>query len=718
MNEVTDPALLAQLNARQEVTDPTILAQLNGTTSASPGALTYGDRFKRGALDIGQGVKQRMMQANEAIFGPTANTDASVTQYPDTWSAQPPQAKVTPIQGQSAQDYTTGVNQQLQDYGSRLDAQGGGIKVPYLGKVDFPRLAGSAVATTPAMLLGPSGATVGARALAGMLQGGATGLAQFDPTNTGKAVLKNTLLGGASGAVLNPVVGAVGDKTASMVSQLADRLKGFDKPTPTVSDMQDLPGFSSLDTTDQGHVLQNAQGQMAKVGQMDQESLGRETNLRVNGVIPTKAMVTRNPGDWASERNLAKTLQQSPNPVLRAKGDQLVAAYTHNDQALGNGLKGLSTDLPPGTPETFGQTAMNVVNDIQKDTQAGVGRLYKQIRDTVGDNVGARPNAILDTINELSTSPAADPIVDATYRWMVKKGILTKAEDGSYQPDGTMSITQAEALRQHINSQPNSFGKAQLIRGVDKDVLDTAGADQFGTARAAAKARFDALDNPAVQRVLNTYGELQQGRAAQGFIQQHVLSAPVQDINALVGTVRQFGTAEQQKTFNDALQAGVMKHLEHRSINQTTGQFSGTALDKGVQEIGTQRLLAFMDPGRMQKLNSLRQAAVDATVQPAHSAVNSSNSGAMLLGMGHPSLAGAGIRAYLPDIAHEVLPQAIVNAPQNFAAKHAVDEVLKARSFPPGRPPNAMVLKLARMLGVGGAAALANQAAQPQNPAP
>lgn len=697
------------------VSDPTPEQPMEEPRGLAP--LTFFDRVKRGAKDIGQGVYQRGLQATEALYGPTANSDQAITRYPDTGGSQPPQPEVTHIHGQSAADYTAGVNKDLQDYTTRANAQGAGVNVPFLGKTDFPRLLGSAAATAPLALV-PGGEGVMGAIGSGAMTGGATGLAQFDPSNSAAGVLKNTAAGAVSGAVLNPAIHGIGNLASKAASGLVDRWKGMEAMTPTVDDVSKLPGFEQLPIDQQGNVLKDAQAQMAQRGSIDTESLARKSNLMAHGLTPTEGMVTRDAGTWANERNMAKTMQQSANPAIQAQGRRLNNVFVQNDQRLSDGLRGMSTDLPPGNHETYGQTAMTVVNDIQKDSQAQVGQLYKQIRDTVGDNVGARPNAILDTINELSTSPAADPIVDATHRWMIKKGILTKAADGSYQPDGTLSITQAEALRQHINSQPNSFGKAQLIRGVDKDVLDTAGSDQFGQARDAAKERFQALDNPAVQRVLNTYGELQQGRTAQNFIQQHVLSAPMQDVHSLVGTVMKYGTPEQQDTFRSALQAGVMKHLEDKSINQTTGQFSGTALDKNMKEIGDARMIEFMDPDRMEKLQNLRQAAVDSTVQPPHSAVNHSNSGAALLGLGNERLLGPGFKAFLPDIAHEVLPSAISNAPQNAAVKSAVNNTLAARGLPPPTPPNPLIKQLSRMLSMGAVPAIANQVAQPKKPAP
>lgn len=674
------------------------------------------DRVKRGGLDIGQGLVQRGMQAQERLYGPTANTDLSVTRYPDAWNSAAPKAEVTPIKGPSTAEYTASVNRDLDDYNTRAKAQGAGIPIPGMGKLDIPRVLGSALATAPTLLI-PGGQGLLGLAGQGALQGGAAGFAQFDPTNSATNVLMNTLKGGAAGAFMNPATNIVGNATARGVSSLGDRIRGLDRPTPTVTDMAPLPGYDQLPIDQQASVLRDAQAQAAQTGQMDTAALGRRTNLLSQGLTPTEGMVTRNAGTWTQERNLAKTLQQSPNPSLRAQGERLNNIFVQNDQVLGNGLRGLSSDLPRGSAEASGNTAMGVINDIQRQSQQQVGGLYRQIRDSVGDQVGARPNALLDSINDLSTSPAADPIVDAAHRFMVKKGILTKAEDGSFQPNGDMSITQAEALRQHINAQPNGFGKAQLINGLDRDVLDTAGGDAFAGPRGAAAARFDALGNPAVQRVLNTYGELGQGRTAQNFIQSQVIGAPVQDLQSLIGTVRSFGTPEQQQAFQGALQSGVMRHLEDSAIHPTTGQFSGMNLDKAMREVGDERLGLIFPHERLQPLQNLRQAAIDATVQPAHSAVNHSGSGALVLGMGHPNLSGPGLRAFLPDIAHEVLPSALTNAPQNIAGRRAVDNVLAARAMPAGTAPNATVLQLARALGVGSGAALAQQATQP-NKAP
>ena len=671
--------------------------------------LSFGERVKRGALDIGQGLLQRVTQFEDRFGGPRT---IQTVYDPQTKQYTPVSTTIDP----TSVEYTAGVNRDLQDYAARAKAQGIGTQLPGLGKVDIPRVLGSALATAPAMALGPGGGGLLARAGAGAAQGGAIGFSQFDPTNTASGVLVNALKGAGSGALMNPIVGKLGDVTASGISTLRDRIRGLDTMPPTVSDLEPLSGFSSLPMEQQGQVLRDAQAQTAKSGTMDADALGRKTNLLSLGLTPTEGMVTRNAGTWTQERNLAKALQQSPNPALRAQGERLNNIFTQNDQALGNSLRRLSSDLPTGSLEASGNTAMGVINDIQKASQKEVGGLYGQIRDTVGDQVGARPNAILDAINDLSTSPAADPIVDAAHRFMVKKGILTHEPSGTFQPDGTMSITQAEALRQHINAQPNGFGKAKLINALDQDVLDTAGSDAFGTARGAARARFEALDNPAVQRVLNTFGELQQGRTAQNFIQQHVISAPVQDVKALMDTVSSFGTPEQQQTFRDALQSGVMHHLEDTAIHPTTGQFSGMNLDRAVREVGPERLSLLMDPKRLESLSNLRQAAIDATVQPAHAAVNTSNSGAMMLGMGHPDLAGAGIKALLPDIAHEFLPSALMNAPQNIAARSSVDRVLAARALPAGRPPNPLVQKLSRALGVGSGAALAQQATQPNKP--
>jgi hypothetical protein len=81
--EVTDPAILAQLNGGQEVTDPAILSQLNGssTADASTGAPLSGgmDSWLRkialGGRAVAQGVTGTLGDA--AALGPTGLVNAA-----------------------------------------------------------------------------------------------------------------------------------------------------------------------------------------------------------------------------------------------------------------------------------------------------------------------------------------------------------------------------------------------------------------------------------------------------------------------------------------------------------------------------------------------------------------------------------------------------------------------------------------------------------------
>ncbi len=132
-----------------------------------------------------------------------------------------------------------------------------------------------------------------------------------------------------------------------------------------------------------------------------------------------------------------------------------------------------------------------------------------------------------------------------------------------------------------------------------------------------------------------------------------------------------------------------------------------------MREVGNDRLGLIFDADKLTKLDSLRQAAVDATVQPAHSAVNYSGSGTALMGIGNSGLLNHGVDAFLPGIAHEILPSSIMNAPQNLAAKAAVNRVLAAKGVPAISAPNSMVQKLGRALGTAGGATLAQQLTKP-----
>jgi len=539
-------------------------------------------------------------------------------------------------------------------------------------KIDWMRGMGAAGTMAPLALI-PGGQTALARAGMGAVAGGAGGLLQYDPTNTATGTAKNVALGAGTGAILSPVLGFAGDKLAQSAQWLTGKIRGALASKAPSGIVNEIPDIASLPPEAQQNLIKEAQDQISKTGTLNAEQLARKANLIAQGMTPTKSMVTRSPADWTLERNLQK-LSQSPDEQLSGVGQTLTGIYQANDKALASKLQSLQSNLPKGSAEEQGMTVMKSLDDLAKASQKQVSKLYDKVRETQGDNLASDARSLFSVLDDLKDSPVADPVTQAATRRLTRLGMLDS--EGNLTSK-TLTVKEAEGLRQFINQQPNVFGKSQIIKAIDNDVLSGAGADAFKGARSAAAERFNMLDNPATQKALNTYGELMQGKTAQNFIKSQIINAPSQDVQTLVKTMNSDPASAQAI---DALKSGLMQHLESKAINQNSGQFSGAAFNKEVQNLGTKLDIILGTPDA-NNVRNLAKAAIDATYSPPYSAVNNSNTAPMLLSLTQKARAIPGV----PLIVNENIEKL---AAQNGYRSQLNDALsAKAADIPAGMSP-------------------------------
>jgi hypothetical protein len=424
------------------------------------------------------------------------------------------------------------------------------------------------------------------------------------------------------GAFLNPVAGKLGDLIGVASKKISGKLAGMRAEDLGMLDPKSIekaiPELSALPPDVRQGIIDEAIQQIKTTGKLSAEELGRKANLIANGVTPTKSMVTRNPIDWTQERNLQK-MGQSQNEKLREVGQELTGAYQANDKALATTLTSQSARLPKGTQEALGQRAMEGVDKVAKDSQKAVRAGYEQVDQTVGGDLASDARQVYATITDpkLLYNPRSKPLVEAVQGYLKHMGMI----DGKGAlTSKTLTAQENEQLRQFVNTLDDTFGRSNILKAIDADAASGLGSDAYGAARTAAAKRFDTIDNPATQRALNTLGELQQGKTAQSFIKQQIVGGADQDVAALMKTLA------NDQGGKDAVQAGLMQHLEDVAINVNSGKFSGAAFNKAVEKLGP-KLEIVLGADRAGKIRSLARAAIDSTYEPPYSAVNNSNSG-------------------------------------------------------------------------------------------
>lgn len=589
---------------------------------------------------------------------------------------------------------TQAFNQEQQEY-DRFRRQGLANELKDPEQLDVGRLAGSVGMTAPLALI-PGGQSYLGSAGYGALGGGAAGMLQYDPTYSMEGTAKNVGVGAGIGAIAGPVMRGVTQGAQHMLRSGMGKFKGLMEKSRGAAKadeiLREVPEMGALPPEVRADLIMEAQRQIKETGTLNTEQLARKANLIANDVTPTKSMVTRSPRDWSMERNM-KGLMQSPDDQISAMGQQLTDVYRGNDAALAARLESFSKGLPKATQEGHGQAIMESLDRLSAASQKEVSALYNRVRDTVGDQLASDAKSLYSTLDNLKDSTYSEKMVGSVMNKLKRFGMIDK--DGNLTAK-TLTVTQAEELRKFVNTLPNDYGKRDIIKAIDADVLQGAGEDAFGMARKAAQGRFEMLENAATKRALNAYGELTQGKTAQNFIKSQIIDGPAQDVDSLLRTLSKLPSEEAQDA-TLRIRAGVLDFLQGKAVNETSNKFSGAALNKAIGQIGEEKLEMVLGSQGLKELKSLARAGVDATYEPAYSAVNHSNTAPTLLAMTQKARAVPGIPL--------ILNQNLENAAARSAYQSQLGKVLSAGSEQPLPQVPERIQSLIRLIQQSGAPA-------------
>jgi hypothetical protein len=166
------------------------------------------------------------------------------------------------------------------------------------------------------------------------------------------------------------------------------------------------------------------------------------------------------------------------------------------------------------------------------------------------------------------------------------------------------------------------------------------------------------------------------------FVQRFVLGK-----GATAADVQGLRNELDPQSFN-ALRQYLVRHLRDAATGSTDDitKFSNAAYRKALRDVGDEKLSVFFDRDELQRLKDVGDAAKYMQAQPAGSAVNNSNSGALMLGRGLDMLDSAA--NYIPFGGRDIIKgwiqrgqQAEVLAPSN-ALVRVIDPSTQVRMNP------------------------------------
>jgi len=541
------------------------------------------------------------------------------------------------------------------------------------------RLGGQIAGTAPmgALARGYQGANILSKAGAKVtghnaLVGAGIGAASFAEDSNQR--LGNTALsaiGGAGGGALGEKLGQGVAKATRGVKNQAARfstertnqiLRSIDDKLDNALQSQ---GMRLSDLSDE--VASGLRAEAKKALQsgkaLNNEAIARKAVLEQAGIKGTRGQITGNAKQWQQEAELAK---------VQGAGDELREKFISDNKRLAELLDIEQNNTGGQSIDQFGvgRDAAESLLDQYSANKQFVKEAYNAAKNAPGNdaliNGQGFANDVFTALDDqaLATFLPADirnivkQINDNPQYFTLRKGeelikVLNDHYKSSLQMGEPTATTRAlGVVRQALQGRQDEALQGLLSQGGN----DAAQLYQF--AREAHKANKSLQAKmPLLQDVLK-----QQSKGSLNYddlYKKHILNGKVDELAQTVDVLR---NTNPQAVAD--IQQEVIKDISAKAVN-ANGQFSPAGMKRALDALGDRKLNILFNPDQVKRLKDIRQAGHYAVTQPAHAAVNNSNTASGLMNyFGNIISAIDGVGKRIPFVSN------VVTGPLKQAAQH------------------------------------------------
>lgn len=442
--------------------------------------------------------------------------------------------------------------------------------------------------------------------------------------------------GAAAGAVLTPVAARVGDFIGNQAAGIAQRLRGrftsqADIDAQILRAIQEagpemgIRDLSEIPESVLAGVRQQVQAAMRSGDVPDPAALVRRADFDALSVPPTRGQVTRDPMQFATERNMRGIdLGGGRNPLADRFSEQnrlLVGEFDRVGASQAD------------TPFSAGNTLMNALREADAPARAAVDDAYNAARGMAGVNADIPAAPLAQRYGEVLSHFGTDVLPGAVRQRLERIGLA----DG--RQTAALTVGDAEDIIRVINRNYDPMNRVQA-RALDElragilasvDDLASAGsqigpeaAQAFSAARGAAADRFGRIDSsPALKAALD-------GADPEKFVQKYLLGATTEETRALGRILANDEGAIQQA------RAQVAEYLRAAAFGPNAAGDTPMAVSRymsALQKMGREKLSALFSPEEVARLEAVGRVGQYITTQPAGSVVNNSGSASAFMNL-------------------------------------------------------------------------------------
>ncbi|MFG5779189.1 hypothetical protein ACFIQF_19185 [Comamonas sp. J-3] len=377
---------------------------------------------------------------------------------------------------------------------------------------------------------------------------------------------------------------------------------------------------------------------------LNADALVRLLDFKRVGATPTRGTLSLDPVQITREQNLARTGANSSDTGLQG----LARVQNENNRTLIDSLNRLGA----ASADDAVNTGERLMGSLQRGLDAdklGIDALYAQARDSAGRSASLDGHAFTTQASQLLDDNLLGGALPSSVQTHLNRIAMGEVP---------FNVNYAEQLKTAIGKlqRASSDGQQRMALGMVRQALDDtplmeagrggATAGRPAAATAGAELGEQALDafnrarlanRTMMQRVESMPGlkAVYEGKATpDDFVQRYVIStsAKAQDTGRLAQELR----ANDPQSL-EAVRSSIALHLKQAAIGAAadeTGRFGASGYNRALLALGAKKLSQFFDKDEIAMLKAVGNVSQYTTVQPVGSAVNNSNSGALLMGRG------------------------------------------------------------------------------------
>lgn len=520
--------------------------------------------------------------------------------------------------------------------------------------------------------------------VATQVPGGARPVLQALSSNPGSQIAS----GGGSGVAGQYVKETGGDETSQLVASLAagvatpfaisgaEKLAGAAKSYAASKLPLSQPLQAQIDITINealkpsgvtldalpAHVRNSMRADVRKAmdisGELSPDAIRRLADYKLTGAVPRRSNLTLDPAHVTQERNLAKAGINSKD----AAAQELGRAENFNNRKLIENLNQLGGGK--GNLYSAGEDVLSAIRSRDASAKVVEDSLYDAARNAAGRDVPLDRSYFGSRVDELLTQANRNAFLPAEIRNLVNDISLGQKTLGHHGPtvDVPFNVNTIDQLKTILATAQRStkdgnvksaiglvrsaldetpiaridkpqFGGGQIVNPAtakamqEADQLPKEALDAFNKARRFARARRAWQESsPAVEAALNE-------SAPDKFVEQFIIGSGaksnVMDVFKLRNELR-----GNQGAIDSTKQA-IVTWLKDRALNgaaDEVGNFSQSAYNNALKQIGDRKLQAFFSKDEIVQLKSVGRVASYEQFQPRGSAVNNSNTAGAVVG--------------------------------------------------------------------------------------